>query len=253
MQTTKPFASSLDDPSRINQLRSLIKHKPSLYRFYAEVYQAYQDCLTRSCQDGIALELGSGASFAKEFIPELVTSDLIGYPGVDRVEDATHLSFATNSLKAIFMMNVLHHIPDCEKFFNEAVRCLKPGGRIFIFDQYLSAMSWFIFRFLHHEPLNLHQTDWRFNSSGPLSDANGAMANIIFERDRAKFDQLYQNQLKVVNYQPHSPLRYWLTGGLKSWSLLPIKFFPLATQVDRWLAKPSKLFCSFVNIEIVRL
>ena len=56
----------------------------------------------------------------------------------------------------------------------------------------------------------------------------------------------------VVGFHTPPPLRYWLAGGLKRWTLLPGWGFPLATFVGRMLAGLSRQFCSFVDIELRR-
>lgn len=241
----------LDDPARHQEIRDIIRRKPSLRLYYSEVYRKYRESLARCPKEGIALELGSGCGFAKEEIPGIVTSDVIPYPGVDRVIDGTRMELPDSSLRFLCMQNVLHHIPDAEAFFREASRCLLPGGRIFIVDQYAGWPSRWIYKYAHHEPFHPEADDWKFASQGPLSDANGALAGIIFERDREKFSRLFP-KLELVRYSPHTPLRYWLTGGLKSWSALPGWAFPAATALDSALARLSPKFASFVDIELVR-
>ena len=118
-----------------------------------------------------------------------------------------------------------------------------------IVDQHLGPLSTPIYRYLHHEPFHPEAKNWVFPSVGPLSDANGALAWIIFERDRARFDRLFP-RLKVVRYEPHTPLRYWLSGGLKWWSLLPGVLFSCATRLDEDLMRMWPRLASFVDIEI---
>jgi SAM-dependent methyltransferase len=240
---------SLDDPSRVYELRSRIKGKASLRKLYEETYSKYADCLTRCPTQGIALELGSGAGFVKEVLPEIVTSDVIQYPDVDKVIDAQNMPFENNSLRAIFMLNVFHHIPDVAAFFREAERCLLPGGKILIVDQHLGWISKLVLKYVHHEPFNPRAEEWRFNTTGPLSGANSALAWIVFERDIEKFRESFSS-LSLTRYEPHTPMRYWLAGGLKDWTLLPAPLFGAATILDRSLIKISKHWGSFVDIEI---
>jgi SAM-dependent methyltransferase len=200
---------------------------------------------------GLAVELGSGASFVKQVMPEVVTTDVIAYPDVDRVVDGTNMPFADGSVRALFLLNVLHHIPDVAAFLREAERVLKPGGRVLIADQYPGWIGGFVFKHLHHEPFDDGATEWRFPSKGPLSDANGALAWIVFERDRERFQREHA-RLELAAFVRHTPLRYWLAGGLKRWSLLPGPLFALATWLDRALIALSPRFASFVDIELVR-
>jgi len=182
-------------------------------------------------------------------IPEIVTSDFISYPGIDKVLDATKLPYADQSLKFISMLNVFHHIGDVGAFLKEAARALKPGGRVFLVDQHCGLLSKLLYTYLHHEPFHPEAKTWEFESKGPLSDANGALAWMVFSRDQVKFKRKFP-QLKLLQYKPHSPLRYWLCGGLKSWSLLPAPMYGVATLLDQALAGMTPHTCSFVDIEL---
>ena len=252
MSTAERPMADIDDPSRIVEIRTLIRNKGFLRRFYEEVYGKYADVLTRAPREGIAVELGSGGGFVKDIIPDMITSDTIPYDGVDRVVDATQMPFADGELRAIFLMNVFHHIPDASAFLREAERCLKPGGRVFLFDQYPGWISTPILKHAHHEPFVPDASEWRFASSGPLSGANGALAWIVFHRDREKFRAEFPG-LRLERFEPGTPLRYWVSGGLKKWSLLPGWAFGAASMLDRGLTAITPRLASFVDIELVRL
>lgn len=250
---TERFAiSSTDRPERFQQLRDTILRKAALRKIYRDTYSRYLQCV-KNCADipGSILELGSGGGFAKEIIPELITSDIIPYSGVDRVVDATSMPFADQSLRAILMFNVFHHIPNVEAFLREANRCLVPGGRLLIVDQYSGWISHWILKYFHHEGYDRHALSWSFTSEGPLSSANGALAWIVFFRDRKKFEALFP-QLEIKELYPHSPLRYWLSGGLKDWSLLPMLIFPFLAALERILVRYAPSLASFVDIELVK-
>jgi len=244
-------AAHLDDPSRAGELERIIQGKPALRRLYLETYRRYAACLARCPAEGLAVELGSGGGFVKDVLPDVITSDVIAYPDVDRVVDGTKMPFADGSVRALFLLNVLHHIPDVAAFLRECERVLRPGGRVLIADQYPGWIGKTVFKHLHHEPFDEHATEWRFPSKGPLSDANGALAWIVFERDRARFEREHP-ALRLEAFARHTPLRYWLAGGLKRWSLLPNLLFGPATWLDRALLALSPRFASFVDIELVR-
>lgn len=244
--------ASLDDPARIEAIRRCIRDKPALERWYRECYGRFADCVARCAGTGPVVELGSGGGFLKEVIPDAVTSDLLPYEGIDRAVDATHLPFADASLRAILMLNVFHHIADAGAFLCEVERCLAPGGRLFMVDQHVGWISGPILRWAHHEPFDARTPDWRFDATGPLSSANGALTWMVFCRDRARFERLYPG-LRLERYQPHTPLRYFLAGGLKPWSLLPEAAFGLARAVDRALVWVSPQLGSFVDVELVRV
>jgi SAM-dependent methyltransferase len=246
-----PEVQCLDDPGRYAEIRRTLFGKKSLVSFYKEIYAEYADCLRRCPEHGVALEIGSGAGFAKDEIPEMVTSDILLYDGVERVIDGTVLPYENQSLRMICVMNVFHHIPDVAAFLGEAERCLVPGGRILIADQHLGHLSKHVLKHLHHEPFDPDAAEWRFDSQGPLTGANGALAWMVFVRDIEKFESLFPH-LSLVRYQPHSPLRYWLAGGLKNWNLLPGCLYNLAKTLDNLLIAISRNFGSFTYVELVK-
>lgn len=242
----------LDDPERGPALRARILQKPALRRWYEEVYERYRGSVGRATAQGLVVELGSGAGFARDVLPGLVTTDVLPYRDVDLRADATALPFADCSLKAILLLNTLHHVPDVERFFAEARRCLAPGGRMLVVDQYPGWLAHLVLAYGHHEAYDPRAVEWRFHSDGPLSAANGALAWIVFVRDRARFERLFP-ELRITRIEPHSPLRYWLAGGLKAWSLLPGALFGAATRLDRKLARLLPQTSSFMDVEIERV
>lgn len=242
--------SELDRPEREAELRSLLSKKPALRRHYLEVYQRYRALLMR-CPSGPALEIGSGGGFVQEVIGTMITSDVIPYPQIDLVLDATALPFADGELAAICMHNVFHHIYDVEGFLAESERVLTPGGRLLIVDQHLGWLSTPIFAHAHREPFHPEAETWSFASRGPVSDGNGALTWIVFVRDRRRFDALFPG-LELVAMRPHSPLTYWLAGGLRQWSLLPDWAYPASRWLDRTLVRASPDLASFVDVEVRR-
>ena len=242
----------LDDPGRAAALRRVIQGKPALRRLYREIYDRYAALLARCPAPGLAVELGAGGGFAKAVLPAVVATDVIPYAGLDLVADGTRMPFADGSLRALFLLNVFHHLPDAAAFLREAERCLRPGGRVLIVDQYPGWIGAPIYRWLHHEPYDARAAGWQFPSTGPLSDANGALAWIVFERDRARLLREHP-RLRLDAFVRHTPLRYWLAGGLKRWSLLPGPLFGLATALDRTLAALLPRCASFVDIELCRV
>ncbi|GHS93580.1 hypothetical protein FACS1894107_12080 [Planctomycetales bacterium] len=121
---------AIDDPRTTELRRRVIVEKPFLRRLYREWYDRLWATLPPS-EAGDVLEIGSGGGFLQEIHPEVITSECFPCAGVNRVIDAQALPFADQSLRGIVMVDVLHHIPNAEKFLSEATRCLRGGGRSF--------------------------------------------------------------------------------------------------------------------------
>ena len=215
-----PLTASLDldDPATTELRRQVIASKPFLKAIYVEWYSLLAASLPSG--EGDVLELGSGAGFCSEFIPGLITSDVFVCPGARMVINAAQLPLAADSLRAIVMTNVLHHLPEVCEFFSEASRCLRKGGKILMIEPWVTSWSRFVYSRFHHEPFQPEAVSWSFPASGPLSGANGALPWILFERDRSKFLQQFP-QFTIEQVRPFLPFRYLVSGGVGLRSLMP--------------------------------
>ncbi len=208
----------LDDPGTTDLRRRIIHDNRFLYRVYCDWYRRIAARVPAG--ERPALELGSGAGFMHRFVPGLIRSDVWPIGGMDLVADAHRLPFADAGLRAITMLNVLHHLPDVERFFGEAARCVAPGGAMVMSEPWVSPWSRWVYTKLHHEPFDPAAAGWRFASSGPLSGANGALPWLIFQRDRERFERQFK-QWRIAEVRPHTPLRYLLSGGVSMRPLMP--------------------------------
>jgi SAM-dependent methyltransferase len=140
----------------------------------------------RGVPAGPQVEFGAGGGFLKALAPQVKTSEFLAVRGVNVRASAEAMPFADASLAAVYMLDVLHHLPHPRDYFAELTRCLKPGGRALMIEPFLSTWSRFVYSRLHHEPVE-PGAPWELASSGPLSSANTALPWIIFERDAAEF------------------------------------------------------------------
>ena len=230
----------LDDPKTTVLRREIVKKKPFLNRIYEEWYATLAEELLKSQRpdSGAIVEIGSGPGFLEESVPDIVKTEIFHLTNVDAVVDATAMPFSSNSLSAIVMTDVFHHIPKVEDFLVEADRCIEPGGRLVMIEPWKTGWSELIYNNLHHEPFE-PDSGWELDASRPLSDANGALPWIVFRRDAARFEGLLPNW-KLEKIQPFMPLAYLLSGGLSMRSLMPgfmydpIRKVEEALNQDRW-------------------
>ena len=222
---------SVDDPRTTLLRREIIQNKDFLRAIYCEWYEKILESLPKKID---ILELGSGAGFLREYLPEVITSEVFEMPDIAIVADACCLPFPDYSLNAIVMTDVFHHIPDVDRFFLESERCLRVGGRIVMIEPWRTAWSEWVYAHLHSEPF-IPLGSWKIPSIGPLSGANGALPWIVFERDKTLFEKMYPF-LRIKNIEPLMPFSYILSGGVSMRSLMP-----------GWMYRPIRSFEKVLN------
>jgi SAM-dependent methyltransferase len=249
-----PLARGLqvDAPDATARHRAIIEQKPFLMRLYREWYG--QVAAAVPAGDGAVLEIGSGAGFLARQLPGLVTSDLVPADGVRVVLDARQLPFRNDALKAIVMTNVFHHISRPRAFLTEAARVVRPGGAVVMLEPWLSWWSRVIYGSLHHEPFVPAAREWEFSDGGRLSSANGALAWIVFRRDRATFEREYpQWQVDDISLDVGTPFRYLLSGGVSLRSLTPAVTFEAWRALERAFAPWMAHWAMFAMVRLRRV
>jgi SAM-dependent methyltransferase len=228
----------------------LLREKPFLRSLYAHYYAEFARA-HRNAPEGLRVELGSGAGFLDETIPGLVRLDIRKGARIDIVASALAMPFASRSVGALFMLNVLHHLPDAEAFFSELSRVLVPGGRAVFVEPYVSPISRLVYRNAHHEPFDPAQRDWRVAGKGAMTAANDALPWIVFCRDRARFEALFPS-LEIARVHPHTIALYALSGGFSYRSLAPAALFPAVAFAEELAGSLpcARFFASMMTIEL---
>jgi SAM-dependent methyltransferase len=242
--------NDLDSPATTVLRRQIIQEKLFLKNLYSECYQFMAQALPKHIA-GPIVELGSGAGFVKEYIPDCLTSEIIKIPDIDLILDGAHLPFPTGALKGIVMFDVLHHIPDAAPFFSNAAECIKPGGVIVMIEPWSTPWSRFVYRYLHHEPFVPDVKEWSFPIGGPLSQANSALPWIIFERDREKFEKDFP-QYQVREVMLDFPFCYLLSGGVSFRSLVPGYTYNIIRKIENLSQPWMNSLAMFAKIILVR-
>ncbi len=240
----------IDDPRTTYLRRQIIQEKTFLRKIYEEWYQAITTCLPPG--EGAVLELGAGAGFMSEFVPDLIASEVFYCPNIQMVLSGLSLPLATRSLRGIVMTDVLHHMPQPRLFFAEAARCVRPGGVIAMIEPWVSPWSRFVYTRLHHEPFEPEAVSWELPAGGPLSSANDALPWIIFARDRQKFEQEFL-EWRIELVKPIMPFRYLVSGGVSLRALTPGWSFGLWRQIENTLAYWSTELAMFAQIVLLRV
>ncbi len=196
--------------------------KPALRLLYQDWYRRMLSHLAASNKP--ILELGGGSGNLKEFRPEVISTDIAWCEWLDAVFDAHHAPFRDSCIGNIVMFDVLHHLAAPRLFFKEAARMLEPGGRIIMLEPYISPISWIVYSLFHQEEVrcDVHPLE-SVGAEGLRKDpfeGNGAIPSLIFWKHREEMAKIFP-QLQVVVEDRLSFWAYPLSGGFKSWSLLP--------------------------------
>jgi SAM-dependent methyltransferase len=239
-----------DDARTTQARRQIVQSKRFLRQLYAEWYSLLVGSVPAG--PGAVLELGSGPGFFREFLPEVITSEIVACGGVRAVLDARALPFADASLRAIVMTDVLHHVPSLRPFFAEAARCVRPGGVVAMIEPWVTTWSRLVYGYVHPEPFQPEATSWEFPPAGPLAGANVALPWIVFERDRAVFEREFP-QWRVADAALLMPFRYLLSGGVSPLTLMPGWSFPAWRELEGALAPCFGRLAMFAHIVLNRV
>lgn len=203
----------LEDHQKIWQKKPVLK----------AIYQDFYDRILHHATPGTTLEIGGGTGNLKEYLLDVISTDIISTPWLDCVCDAQGLPFKTNSISNIVAIDTLHHLERPIRFFKDASRLLHSGGRIILLDPAITPLSWFFYHFIHEEPVDLQCNPLE---DGPLSpnrkpfDANQAIPTLLFGKYRNDFSAAFP-EFQIIEQSFMSLWGYPLSGGFKPWSLIP--------------------------------
>ncbi len=225
----------------LNDYRSIWARKPALRRIYDDIF----DRMLAWRADGPALEIGGGVGGLKARAPDVISSDIQYADWLNIVADAQRLPFKDGALATIMMLDVLHHVEFPGKFFREAERVLRPGGRIILVEPAITPGSSLFYRFIHHEPVQMRVDPLADGESDPERDpydSNQAIPTLIATRDRRRFHDEFAG-LSILEARWFSFVAYPLSGGFKPWSLVPAGAAGPLLKAESLLEKPlGRLF-----------
>lgn len=238
----------LDDPTTTFIHAKVIAQKPYLKNIYTQFYNEFKKSISKTKRKSLLVELGSGGGFIKKIIPQVKTSDVVKLPGLDMQFSAMSIPSKKESVDAFFMIDVFHHIPNVFHFLREVDRTLKKGGKLVMIEPANTLWGRFIYSHFHHEPFD-PKGSWTLKKTGRLSGANGALAWIVFVRDRKKFKKLFPH-FKIVRIESHTPLRYLISGGLTFRQLLPSFTYGPIKLIETILSPLNRYIGMFYTIEL---
>lgn len=220
--------------------------KPSL-RF---VYRDYYKKIAGSLSPGLSLEIGGGIGRMKSAIPGLLLMDIVQTPWTDMACDAHRLAVKDQSLANIILFDVLHHLPEPLRFFSEAFRALRPGGRVILIEPYISPLSGLVYGWFHPEPFSLDIDPFAPQATVCGVDphaSNQAIATLLFHRYENEFRKRFPN-LALIKRQRFAYAAYPATGGFGSRPLLPHRLICMLHRIESILQPLSALLAFRVMV-----
>jgi len=234
----------------IQKNRAVWEEKPLLRKIYARFYAEMLVWL-REDISGKVVELGSGIGNFKSAYPKAITTDIFPNPWIDQVESAYHLSFTDGTVSNLILFDVFHHLAYPGLALKEWQRVVPKGGRIIIFEPYISLFGLFVFGLLHHEPVAITKkilwlSDYEINLDGKYYAAQGNATRIFGANSHFKNE--IQKEWKIIAKKKFSALSYILSGGFSKPALYPESFLSIIRAIERILDWFPILFATRILI-----
>jgi SAM-dependent methyltransferase len=223
--------------------RRVLLSKPLVRQLFEDFYHRCRTLDEKYLSGaGVRIEIGSGSGFIDEVYRDVITSDVKPLPFVRLACRGEDLPFRDGAVRAVYAINTFHHIPAPRAFLTELVRVLRPGGGAVLIEPFHGPFARFVFKRLHaSESFDEHAREWEQPEVlGPFSRANQALSYVVFTRDRTRFEREFP-QLAVVVDEPHTHLRYLLSGGVNFRQLVPTAAGSLARAGERVLSPLNRL------------
>jgi SAM-dependent methyltransferase len=230
------------------------EERPLLRALYDEWFDAVAARL--SSVPGISVELGSGIGRFRATAPSVIVTDVELTPWADQVVNAERMPYADGSVANLVLIDVFHHLARPVAFLDEAVRVLRPGGRVIVLDPFCSAVSTPLYRRFHHERTDLRVDPFvdEPEAGAPSLEPNQARATLAFFRGRCELEARWP-ELPVVERRRLALLAYPLSGGFTGRRLVPLRIGRALQRLEPALAwaGPALAFRCLVVLERVSL
>ena len=202
------------------------------------------------------IEIGSGCGNFKDFLPTAIATDVVQFnQGVDCFADARQMPFGAGMVGTFVLVDSLHHLPRPLKFLRDATRCLRPGGRIVLFEPAATPWARLVWKLFHFEIVDLSADVFGEDSAAePLNTnfmfANMGIATLLFGHNLNRtMDSL--GGLKLVKLEYSDFLVYPATGGFSGAALIPRGLMRSLHVLEKFLTRPFDAWLTGMRMLIV--
>lgn len=243
----------VDGDNRLALHRKMLEKKRMLREVFTDFHYLFRRLENKFLSgEGVKVELGAGVSPMRDSYPEVLATDIVAAPHLDKVVNAEAMDFADRTVKVIYGQNCFHHFPHPDSFFAELDRVLVPGGGVILLEPYYGPLASFMYkRLFRTEGFDKNYSSWETPVVGPMNGANQALSYIVFIRDKELFEKKYPN-LKIVHQElAGNHLKYLLSGGLNFRQLLPDSCSSLVRGLEK-LISPMNRWLALHHVVVIR-
>ena len=214
--------------------------KPLLQRIYAGFYDRIM-ALVDEGLPGRIVEIGSGIGNLKSRLPQALATDLFPNPWLDLACDGYELPFRDGSLSHLVLFDVFHHLEAPNAFLREARRVLVQGGRVILFEPFISASSFPIYGLLHHEPVamgNSINLKKELRRPRRYYAAQGNATRLFFRRETPD----WPTDWNISRLEAFSAFHYLFSGGFSKPAMYPTSCLRTMRRLDAVFSRWPSLF-----------
>ena len=242
------------DLSKLETSERKWRQSSGLRLVYGDIYGAIAEAM----QPGAGLELGSGIGRSKDFIPSIVTSDIVKTRYVDMACSAYAIpaSSETGRWANIVAVDVLHHLCRPIEFLESAAKGLQDNGRIILVEPAATAFGKAFYTLFHEEPIRpgAIQSPYGMEPDDEQGEfANMGMGVALFVRDKnALNERLSSLGLQIETVRFRDLIAYPSTGGYSGRQLLPTGLIRVLLSLEKRLPQAVLRFLGLRMLIVIR-
>ncbi len=226
--------------AEIERNRRAWNAKPLLQKIYAGFYRRILALLDEAIP-GRIVEIGSGIGNLKAHLPGALTTDLFPNPWLDLACDGYELPFRSASLSHLVLFDVFHHLSAPNAFLREARRVLVSGGRLILFEPYISWSTHPVYGLFHHEPVAWREPINRAESRPRPRHyyaAQGNATRLFFRKEIPGWPAGWV----VFHAEGFSCFYYLLSGGYGKPAFYPTRWLEGLQKAEASLSRWPRIF-----------